>query len=84
MSSFIADLPALLDTIASCWGLLLVAGVGIAALPWTDAELRASGAAMQEAALAPLRLLWRRRAPVLAPTLCEEVVVPLVARAEAA
>lgn len=36
-------------TTLGAWGLLLVAGTGIAALPWTDRELRASATAFATA-----------------------------------
>jgi len=51
------DFSELLTTVSACWGLLLVAGVGIAALPWSDAELVASARALRDAATAPLRWL---------------------------
>lgn len=35
----------LIATTMTAWGLFMIAGVGIAALPWTDDELRASARA---------------------------------------
>lgn len=62
--------PELFTTTATAWSLFLLAGAGIAALPWTAEELRDSAGAFRALAGLVVRPL-RRTVPVAAP-----VVVP--------
>jgi len=70
ISLFDANFAELLSTVGACWGVVLAAGVGIAALPWTDAELSSTGHALKRAAAAPVRwLAHRREVPAHSPAL---------------
>lgn len=63
----------LFTTTASAWSVLLVAGIGIAALPWSAAEVRQSAAAF--VALPRLLLSLSVRRPVVEPA-AEPATVP--------